>query len=89
MKIYVESYGCWLARADAEILAQRLGGVKVDRPEEADIVLVYTCAVREDGEVRQLKRIGQLATTPNRLIVAGCLAKARPYTIRQVAKNAE
>lgn len=88
MKIYVEAYGCWLAKADAEILAQRLGGIKVGRPEEADVVLIYTCAVREDGEVRQLKRISQLAAMP-RLIVAGCLAKARPYTIRQMAKGAE
>ncbi|MGC9117731.1 MAG: tRNA (N(6)-L-threonylcarbamoyladenosine(37)-C(2))-methylthiotransferase [Thermoproteus sp.] len=89
MRIYVETYGCWLAKADAQILLQRLGGAVAESPRDADLVLVYTCAVREDGEVRQLRRLGQLASESKRLVVAGCLAKARPYTIRQVAKNAE
>lgn len=89
MRIYVETYGCWLAKADADILVQRLGGSKVGDPRDADLVLVYTCAVREDGEVRQMKRIGQLSASAKSLIVAGCLAKARPYTIRQIAPNAE
>lgn len=87
MRLYVETYGCWLAKADAEIIARRLGGTRVDRPEDADVVLMYTCAVREDGEVRQLKRIRELASKS--LIVAGCLAKARPYTIKQLAPSAQ
>lgn len=89
MRIYVETYGCWLAKADADLLLQRLGGVKANDPREADLVLVYTCAVREDGEVRQLKRIGQLSAVAKRLVVAGCLAKARPYTIKRIAPSAE
>nr|KJR73185.1 MAG: 2-methylthioadenine synthetase [Thermoproteus sp. AZ2] len=89
MRLYVETYGCWLAKADAQILAKRLCGVLAQSPEEADAILIYTCAVREDGEVRQLKRIGELAKYGKRLVVAGCLAKARPYTIRQMAPGAE
>lgn len=89
MRLYVEVYGCWLAKADAQILAKRLGGVLAQSPEEADAILVYTCAVREDGEVRQLKRVGELARYGKRLVVAGCLARARPYTIKQAAPSAE
>jgi 2-methylthioadenine synthetase len=61
-RAYVETYGCWLAKADAEVIRQRLGYEEVSTAEEADLVLVYTCAVREDGEVRQLARIRELAT---------------------------
>ncbi|MBP1449037.1 MAG: tRNA (N(6)-L-threonylcarbamoyladenosine(37)-C(2))-methylthiotransferase [Thermoproteus sp.] len=88
MRIYVEAYGCWLAKADARILAQRLGGAVVESPEGADLVLIYTCAVREDGEVRQLKRIRELSARGGRLVVAGCLARARPYTIKSAAPQA-
>ena len=89
MRIYVETYGCWLAKADAQILLQRLGGVVAESPRDADMVLVYTCAVREDGEVRQLRRLEQLSAEARRLVVAGCLAKARPYTIKRIAGGAE
>ncbi|MFN7105464.1 MAG: tRNA (N(6)-L-threonylcarbamoyladenosine(37)-C(2))-methylthiotransferase [Pyrobaculum sp.] len=89
MKAYVETYGCWLAKADAEILRQRLGLEAVGKVEEADIVLVYTCAVREDGEVRQLGRIKELAGLDRRLVVAGCLARLRPYTIKSIAPHAQ
>ncbi|MFN3803875.1 MAG: MiaB/RimO family radical SAM methylthiotransferase [Pyrobaculum sp.] len=89
MRAYVETYGCWLAKADAEILRQRLGLEAVDKVEEADLLLVYTCAVREDGEVRQLGRIKELAGLDRRLVVAGCLARLRPYTIKSIAPHAQ
>ncbi|MGC9130669.1 MAG: tRNA (N(6)-L-threonylcarbamoyladenosine(37)-C(2))-methylthiotransferase [Pyrobaculum sp.] len=88
-RAYVETYGCWLAKADAEIIRQRLGLTPVDSLREADVVLIYTCAVREDGEVRQLARIRELAAAGGRLIVAGCLARLRPYTIKSAAPHAE
>lgn len=87
MRYYVETYGCWLAKADARILEQRYreeGHVPAASPEEADLLLVYTCAVREDGEVRQLRRIEELARHGKELVVAGCLARERPYTITRV-----
>ncbi|ABL87523.1 RNA modification enzyme, MiaB family [Pyrobaculum islandicum DSM 4184] len=88
-RIYVETYGCWLAKADAEILRQRLGYEQVSNVDEADVILVYTCAVREDGEVRQLARIRELVKLGKELIVAGCLARLRPYTIKSLAPHAK
>lgn len=89
VKVYVETYGCWLAKADAEVIRQRLGLEKVSNLDEADLTLVYTCAVREDGEVRQLARIRELAASGKSLVVAGCLARLRPYTIRSLAPGAK
>ena len=88
-KAYVEAFGCWLAKADAEVIRQRLGLVPAARPEDADVILVYTCAVREDGEVRQLARIRELAGLGKQMIVAGCLARLRPYTVKSLAPHAE
>ena len=88
-RIYVETYGCWLAKADAEVIRQRLGYERASTADEADLVLVYTCAVREDGEVRQLARIRELAALGRDMVVAGCLAKLRPYTIKTVAPRAK
>jgi MiaB/RimO family radical SAM methylthiotransferase len=88
-RAYVETYGCWLAKADAEVIRQRLGYEEASTAEEADLVLVYTCAVREDGEVRQLARIRELATLGKEMVVAGCLVRLRPYTVKTAAPRAK
>ncbi|MEM1902334.1 MAG: tRNA (N(6)-L-threonylcarbamoyladenosine(37)-C(2))-methylthiotransferase [Pyrobaculum sp.] len=88
VSVYIETYGCWLAKADAEILRQRFGYTLVRDPTQADVVLIYTCAVREDGEVRQLARIRELAKY-KKLVVAGCLTRLRPYTIKSIAPWAD
>jgi MiaB/RimO family radical SAM methylthiotransferase len=88
-RAYVETYGCWLAKADAEVIRQRLGYEEASTAEEADLILVYTCAVREDGEVRQLARIRELATLGKEMVVAGCLVRLRPYTVKTAAPRAK
>ncbi len=63
-RAYVETYGCQMNICDGElmegILAAR-GYEIVGTPEEADVVLVNTCAIREHAEQRVLGRVGQLS----------------------------
>jgi len=70
-RAYVETYGCQMNISDGElmegVLAER-GYEIVTTPEEADVVLVNTCAIREHAEQRVLGRVTQL----------GALKKARP-----------
>lgn len=82
-KAYVETYGCQMNIADGElmqgILAAR-GFEPVARPEDADVVLVNTCAIREHAEQRVLGRVGELArlkkARPDLVIgVTGCMAQ--------------
>jgi len=87
-RVYLEAYGCWLARAEALAILREMGASLVANPEEADEVLVYTCAVREDGEVRQLRALERIAKLGKPVTVAGCLAKARPRTITMVVRGA-
>lgn len=82
-KAYVETYGCQMNIADGElmegILAAR-GYQLVTTPEEADVVLVNTCAIREHAEQRVLGRVSELNRlkqhNPKLVIgVTGCMAQ--------------
>ena len=94
MKVYIETYGCALNAADSAIMASVLesrGHRIVDAIEEADVVIINTCTVRLDTEQRMLRRISRVWREyggSKRIIVAGCLAKAQPYSVKRVAPGA-
>ncbi|MFH1569109.1 MAG: tRNA (N6-isopentenyl adenosine(37)-C2)-methylthiotransferase MiaB [Gemmatimonadota bacterium] len=80
---YIETYGCQMNAADSELVAAVLAGAGyriVDRPEAADVVLLNTCAVRENAESRVLGRAAQLsglrAGNPGLTLgILGCMAQ--------------
>lgn len=82
-RAYVETYGCQMNIADGELMEGILAARGYDivaTPEEADVVLVNTCAVREHAEQRVLGRLGQLGALKRRrpdlvLGVTGCMAQ--------------
>lgn len=82
-RAYVETYGCQMNISDGELMQGVLadGGYRiVDSPEEADVVLVNTCAIREHAEKRVLGRVAQLnglrRERPDLVIgVTGCMAQ--------------
>jgi tRNA-2-methylthio-N6-dimethylallyladenosine synthase len=82
-KAFVETYGCQMNIADGElmlgILAQA-GYQLATSPEDADVILVNTCAIREHAEQRVIGRVGELARfkqeRPDVVIgVTGCMAQ--------------
>ncbi|HEX3113756.1 MAG TPA: tRNA (N6-isopentenyl adenosine(37)-C2)-methylthiotransferase MiaB, partial [Candidatus Eisenbacteria bacterium] len=82
-RIYIETYGCQMNVADSELMLGTLraaGYDRVERPGEADVILVNTCAIREHAEQRIYGRIGELSRYKVRrpgvvLGVAGCMAQ--------------
>ena len=82
-QVYIETYGCQMNEADSELLGRILldgGYALTDGPEQADIILLNTCAVRERAEERIFGRVGELAQfkyeRPEVLIgVLGCMAQ--------------
>jgi tRNA-2-methylthio-N6-dimethylallyladenosine synthase len=82
-KAYIETYGCQMNISDTELMHGILaeGGYEaVDRPDDADVILVNTCAIRDHAEQRVHGRIGQLQqfreTRPGLKIgVTGCMAQ--------------
>lgn len=86
-KVYIEVYGCTLNRADAAIMKTVLldnGYEIVDAPNDADVIILNTCIVRYDTEVRMVKRLETLSKLGKKIIVAGCMARALPANIRKV-----
>jgi len=91
-KLYVETYGCQMNVADTELIVGTLGThgwVRVDTPDDADAILLNTCAIREHAEERVLGRLGALARHKRRpgvrLGVTGCMAQHLRDTIRAKA----
>jgi tRNA-2-methylthio-N6-dimethylallyladenosine synthase len=82
-RAYVETYGCQMNISDGELMEGILearGYQIATSPEEADVILVNTCAIREHAEQRVLGRVGQLkalkADNPDLLLgVTGCMAQ--------------
>ena len=82
-QVYIETYGCQVNLSDTELMMGVLGEagyIQVERPEDADVVLLNTCAIRERAEDRVVGRLAQLShlkiTRPDLILgVSGCMAK--------------
>ncbi len=80
-KCFIRTFGCQQNEADSEQLrgmASEMGYVRTDTPDDADLILVNTCAVREHAELRALSTTGQFKKlkekNPSLLIgVCGCM----------------
>lgn len=82
-KLYIESYGCQMNFSDSEIVASILakeGFNTTQQLEEADLVLVNTCSIREKAEQTVRKRLEKFnavkRTNPGMKVgVLGCMAE--------------
>ncbi len=80
-RVYIETYGCQMNVADSELmfgLLGREGYLRTEQPGEADVMLVNTCAVRDNAEQRVIGRVGELQRykRPGGVLgVVGCMAQ--------------
>lgn len=82
-KVFIQTYGCQMNVADSDEMFTHLaarGAEYTDQLDEADIVLVNTCTVRDHAEHRAVSFLGRLAAwkkeRPHRMIIfAGCAAE--------------
>ncbi len=80
---YIESYGCAMNFADSEVVASILQGEgfgATRNAEEADLVLINTCSIREKAELTVRKRLTEFRSLkkkkPGMLIgMLGCMAE--------------
>jgi tRNA-2-methylthio-N6-dimethylallyladenosine synthase len=82
-KVFLHTFGCQMNEADSQRMAEILGrhGFAVARhPEEADLILVNTCAVREKAEQKLLSALGRYREHKARrgtlIGVGGCVAQS-------------
>lgn len=82
-RFYIESYGCAMNFADSEVVASILQGEGFGATrncEEADLILLNTCSIREKAELTVRKRLTEFKTIkkakPGTLVgVLGCMAE--------------
>jgi len=87
-RVFVKSYGCQMNVYDAERMGdilEREGYSGTDNIEEADLVVLNTCHIREKaaekvyselGRIREMKRDRKRQGLETRIVVAGCVAQA-------------
>ncbi len=82
-KLYLESYGCAMNFSDSEVVASILAneGYETTRnSEEADVILINTCSIRDNAEQRVNKRLfdfkQQKKSNPSLVVgILGCMAE--------------
>ena len=87
-KLFIKTYGCQMNVYDSERMGSALvagGYVEVDSPEDADLVILNTCHIREKaaekvysdlGRLRPLREAKAAAGGRMTIAVAGCVAQA-------------
>jgi tRNA-2-methylthio-N6-dimethylallyladenosine synthase len=82
-KIFVKTFGCQMNEYDSskmvEVLAESLGAETVDQPDQAGILLLNTCSVREKAQEKVFSQLGRWKTFKQRhpgtiIGVGGCVA---------------
>ncbi len=82
-KFYIESYGCQMNFADSEVVASILTGAGFNPTTEfldADLILVNTCAIRDNAEQRVRHRLQHFSAVKKKkrgalIAVLGCMAE--------------
>ncbi|EEX15056.1 tRNA-I(6)A37 thiotransferase enzyme MiaB [Citreicella sp. SE45] len=83
-KLFIKTYGCQMNVYDSERMAEAMGGqgyVQTDSPDDADMILLNTCHIREKAAEKVYSELGRYkvlkAERPDLKIgVAGCVAQA-------------
>ena len=92
-RVYVETYGCQMNVSDSELMLGRLsaeGYTEASTPEEADVILLNTCAIRDHAEQRVLGRLGELKGVMKSTAivgVTGCMAQRLGPTLLERARH--
>lgn len=88
-RVYIETYGCTFNASDSEVMAgllERAGYELVNSPQEADVVILNSCIVKERSYLDLRRRLGEFSSFQNRegkkpaVVLAGCAAKVPQHS---------
>lgn len=82
-KFFIQTYGCQMNVHDSETIAgilKQIGYTATDKDEEADVIILNTCAIRENAENKVFGALGHLKQTkqnnPDLILgVCGCMSQ--------------
>ncbi len=83
-KLFIKTYGCQMNVYDSERMAEAMGGAGyalTDKPDDADLILLNTCHIREKAAEKVYSELGRFkglkaANPALKIGVAGCVAQA-------------
>jgi tRNA-2-methylthio-N6-dimethylallyladenosine synthase len=95
--LYIETFGCQMNEADSRYIADRArtaGYSIAAAPDEASVVVLNTCTVRDNAERRAYGRMNHLKALKDgdpsvRLVVMGCLAEQDRERVRERAPHVD
>ena len=84
-RVYIKTYGCQMNERDSDAVAAMLRGKGysvIDNEQDADVILLNTCSVRDQAEQKAIGKAGHLMKrkrkNPNFIVgVMGCMAQNR------------
>lgn len=96
-QIYIETHGCQMNEADSQDIARRAvsaGFTLAERPEDASVLVLNTCTVRDNAERRAYGRIAHWKAVKNadpsvKVVVTGCLAEQDKDRMRKIVPHVD
>jgi len=96
-QIYIETHGCQMNEADSRDIVQRAlgaGFTLAERPEDASVLVLNTCTVRDNAERRAYGRIAHWKAVKDadpsvKVIVTGCLAEQDKDRMRTIVPHVD
>jgi tRNA-2-methylthio-N6-dimethylallyladenosine synthase len=92
-KVYIFTFGCQQNEADSEKIlgiAEAMGYKSTDTPDDADLIILNTCAIRQHAEEKALSMLGRfkaLKRKNNDLIIGVCGCMAAEAHVKELLKN--
>ena len=93
-KLYIKTFGCQMNEYDsqktADILKNERNVIVTDNPDDADIILLNTCSIREKAEEKVYSDLGRLRKLKDKnpklkIGVGGCVATQEGLNIKKRA----
>ncbi len=90
-KVYIQTWGCQMNVADSERMHALLSNHRfspTEKPDDADVIILNTCHIREKARHKVVSRLGELKPLKEEnpdlvLAVAGCVAQAESRKLTQ------
>ncbi|QHD65443.1 tRNA (N6-isopentenyl adenosine(37)-C2)-methylthiotransferase MiaB [Neorickettsia findlayensis] len=97
-KFHIKTYGCQMNVYDSEMIGKIVGGLGFtlsERAEDADLIILNTCNIREKAAEKLYSELGQIRLLQKKkqerilTVVAGCVAQAEGEEIMRRAENVD
>jgi len=92
-KVYIFTFGCQQNEADAEKIlgmSEAMGFERTENPDDADLIILNTCAIRQHAEEKALSMLGRfkaLKRKKSELIIGVCGCMAAEEHIKELLKK--